>query len=466
MGDANSSWVMAPERGLDVPLGKEDGPDDEEATFSPELVSDVELRRSVPSSRYGKKVVIRKERPAKEEPKRSSFKPRLPKSDLRASAQSSSYGKKAIKSKQPKEAPIPAFKPKLNLTESQRSFRKQVVSSGYGVVVASPKEKKPPPRPSFRPNLPKDGVRERVQSSGYGRRAVENRPKTAPAQTSSSRRLSYEFSPRHTLAADRGKKSEPRPESPKFVLDCVAVGGRLGLPGQMARKPMLAKQLPPNDTAKKLRAAAQSSGYGIVSPAQRELPPEPEPEPYFKFSSKSVLDVPLEPFPLKTAMADEARSSQYGKVIPVQGVLPEPKQPEPRFVPVLKSHGIPAPPPVPKNVLDVPGHRYGEVSPEVIAREHKQPEPVWVPSKPGVGIPPPEPPPRSALNDEVQGHYGPGYSPERGVMETVSEQLRRNFTSFPEGQPPNMFHPTLNYEEEDEDGESYYEDSEAEEDDD
>ena len=82
---------------------------------------------------------------------------------------------------------------------------------------------------------------------------------------------------------------------------------------------------------------APSSAYGVASPQVSAKPERPATAPSLRFDrQRSVLTEPLEPFALKTALADKVRSSSYGVESPPVAPKPEPKVPTPQWKAALK----------------------------------------------------------------------------------------------------------------------------------
>ena len=240
MQDRESSWALAPERGIERLEREEpnewDGIYHEVPTFEPDLISSPEARARARSSKYGSQVpVVRRVvledndlRPWEETP---TFKPQLVDSPLRKQAQSSKYGK-ALPMRKEVAPEQPKFKPEIKRPPSAQRQYEQVKSSGYGRVPASPGSGRPSSAPqlAFRPKLPKSKLRQSVKSSGYGRvtpeskRAHAGRRRSDGFDTSADRRP---YVPRYSLLTDRSdqeaaeKEKEREREEPQFVLDGV-----------------------------------------------------------------------------------------------------------------------------------------------------------------------------------------------------------------------------------------------------
>ncbi|EGD82794.1 hypothetical protein PTSG_03445 [Salpingoeca rosetta] len=429
MTDRESSWALAPERGLDQLEREEpnewDGIYNEVPTFEPDLMSSPELRTRARSSGYGKSVPVVKRvvlepndlRPWEEVP---TFKPELQESPIRKSAPSSNYGR-AIPTRKEVAPEIPKFKPEIQRSPSAQRQFSTVKSSGYGRVSAAVSRPSSAPSLKFRPQMPKSKLRQSVKSSGYGRVLPDaKRPSSAPRRSNSmdTSTTPSKFVPRYSLLMDRSDKEaaedakNKETEEGEFVLD--------GLSSVNSRSKLeLSFGLPPNHTPspkqKALRDSASSSKYGLASPpvAPRQYK-ERGPVDFSFDKSSSVLDQPLEPFATKTPLADKVRSSQYGKAPPPRGEKPAPKQPEPRWSLTFKGEVPRDPPAAPRNQLTekVASHGYGQVSPEKGPRFEMEVPPLWIPSNnPRVKLSEPTPVPRSRLNDSVRSHYGTDYDP-------------------------------------------------------
>eukprot|EP00043_Microstomoeca_roanoka_P018981 m.207897 g.207897 ORF g.207897 m.207897 type:complete len:471 (+) comp16921_c1_seq3:409-1821(+) len=430
MTDRESSWALAPERGIDK-LEKEepnewDGIYHEVPTFEPDLMSNSALRERAQSSKYGKSIPVVKRvvldpndlRPWEEVP---TFKPQLEQSPLRETAKSSSYGK-VIPVRVEKPPETPTFKPEIKRTNSATKMLVSAKSSAYGRVLASPIRPSSAPSLSFRPDMPKSRLRSTVKSSGYGRVLPDTkRPNSAstPRRSNSGMDTSStptKFVPRYSLLLDRSdkdKKEEELDDKPQFVLDGMATTTSrsklelsFGLPATHT----------PSPKQRTMRDSASSSKYGIASPPVAPRPTKDQPAvPHFKFDKGfSVLDQPLEPFATKTPLAEKVQSSKYGVADPPRGEKPAPKQPEPRWSLTLKGEFPNNPPPAPHNPLTdkVASHGYGHVSPEKGPRYAIESKPLWIPSNnPRVKLNEPVPVPRSKLNDSVRSHYGSDYNP-------------------------------------------------------
>lgn len=420
-----SAWVRAPARFPHSPIEEDsEGLADPNTTFSPQLLSNPELRERVRSSSYGtvlpkvEKVVLEENdlRPWQEQP---TFAPSMPTCELRSKAQSSKYGLEAVSLPQPAAPEVPSFTPELITKNSKVSQQWHGKSANYGRVTATNTPRKEPPRPSFTPEFPNNKQREKLQSSVSSSRygAVSptpaQRPKSAPAIRD---RASELYTPKNIH--DQDDVFAERAKGSGFVLDCVSVSGMMSrthkYPGVAPREGLfVSSDAARTSRSQQMQAAARSSQYGVKSPARAERPSPLKKEQRLSFGG-SAWNSELPPTP-RSAMYDQVRSKGYGKQSPP--VIERPARPtsEPRW---NDSRSVKTPElgPVPRSKLNdkVRSHQYGIASPEKLHRAPSVLSPVWVPSSTKGSIPEPEPlspERRSKAYDQIRGHYGNEYTP-------------------------------------------------------
>lgn len=426
-----TAWTLGPERGLGGEFEKEDVPAPEDATFHPDLsLSDPNLRHQVHSSNYGEVVPPPKPTFIDDNPD-LTFHPLLDELSpngvqLRKQVPSSKYGRKAAQKKPPPpKNPRPKFKPQVTRTETALKFKKSVPSSGYGRRPASkPKHPEPEvvPREKFKPKLSGSkkaaAMRKEAPSQGYGKSKITSPRKSTNVfqamdhneekPTVAIRRLSS-----HTLLKDKGDKEnddweEPNSKEKDFVLDGERTYNHLNpmkghnLALKYIPTEVVERQLPPSP----LKWTARSSGYGprkvhTYKPPRRELP-EKEDEPRWDVTRNKLEELTTEE-ELERKMQEmsvtrkqlDVQSSGYGKKFPE---VKEREEPPPKPQPWLgwtaapKASKIPEPPEVPvTQKLDVPSAQYGKKSIPPAPRKEVEFAPVWVPSSTKPNIPEPEP---------------------------------------------------------------------------
>lgn len=413
---ATSAWTKATERGLD-PISRDASflSNDPEATFQPELISDERIREKVRSSGYGSKVIEKKnpDGPTWEEIQLedATFAPQMRQDPIREKVKSTGYGKgEIIYGKPVPEPELPTFQPRVTTTPQAVALRRRSSSAGYGKGIASHPTHKiaDPPKPDlpFSPQLPKDGVREKVRSSGYGQTWT---PPVKPKPTPKTDNVVL----RHTLLADKSKddvrkeNEMPSDGRPEFRNDGVQVALsnaqtiRYGMtePITVYEKPTPTKQ------ARIIKEKARSSNYHKnYSPSTKRPSKEEIKERVYgnvltqdevvegrnkaerlKFTKKTLWDeTPIGHVPENPAreeLKEKVHSSGYLDWQPEVGEKRE-ITPEPRFEVSKPKNAIKSLeelPPAPMNPLNaqVGGHGYGVVSPEVGEKPVREEAPVW-----------------------------------------------------------------------------------------
>eukprot|EP00041_Stephanoeca_diplocostata_P015353 m.292659 g.292659 ORF g.292659 m.292659 type:complete len:455 (-) comp20006_c0_seq4:313-1677(-) len=394
-----SAWARAPDRGTGDPVAQERRSvrhqTSKEETFSPNLTSNPAIRQKVMSSGYGKAPVAKKEiQPraisVKEEQELvgATFKPKLNVSDkgkrLRKSAPSSGYGKSIPIRKEVTDKDAPTFKPQIGHGKQSRKLLRSSGSSGYGKVAAQSPQRPQPERPTFKPDMNLSKTATRIRKKAPSKAYLQERPRTAPARTPPK----PEVVMLHTLAADHSAPPEVdeslAEREASFVLDCSALATAL-LDPHCNCLPTPQPVVPLKST-KMIKEKAPSSGYanGGYSPTHVPVSPkDPGPANMVFTRATSYADTPelLEkPSPTHEAkkLKERIATAGYGSPSynpPVTPTAPRttPRLWKPAYGPaLLPADALPEPA---KSKLNesVPSSSYGTVSPEVVHRREKAP---------------------------------------------------------------------------------------------
>eukprot|EP00049_Salpingoeca_infusionum_P017922 m.354972 g.354972 ORF g.354972 m.354972 type:complete len:484 (-) comp17146_c0_seq1:387-1838(-) len=335
----------------------------EELTFQPKLVPS-KLRTSVKSSGYGKKAVVRSEKV----PEKPSFKPEMQRTasakKMLKSIKSSAYGKKTASPQRPQTAPATTFRPRLPKSD----LRKSVKSSGYGkrsvevrprvssgnangFDTSSPRptyqsrytllaDRADPPDANEEPEKNGDFILDGMLHASTRTKFHEHFPLAKHVESPQQKKL--KGSVRSSQYGLTTPPTAPRPQRPETAPTL-----------SFSKQSVLEQPLAPFATKTPLADKVRSHGYGSAdyTPKQSEKPGPKDQGPVWASTLK--LDIAPEAPPVaRNALTDQVGSHGYGTVSPEKGPRYE-IEPKPLWIPSNSPRvKLSDAPPVPRSRLN------------------------------------------------------------------------------------------------------------------